>query len=154
MENKPREYGSEEYIDSEKYQLRRWHFDGRETLSWLIARLNHIRRDNPALQSDQSLRFHRIDNDQIIAYSKSSPDQRNLIVTIVSLDPVNVQHGMLELPLWELGLPADRSYRVQDLLSGETYEWRGAWNYVQLHPDRVAAHILRIERDDEHDGAH
>ena len=154
MDNQPREPGSEEYLDSEKYQLRRWHFDGRETLSWLIARVNHIRRDNEALQSDQSLRFLRIDNDQIIAYSKSTPDLRNLIITVVNLDPANVQHGMLEVPLWDLGLPGDRPFRVQDLLSGETYEWSGAWNYVQLHPDRVGAHILRVLRDDEHDGAH
>ncbi len=149
MENTPREAGSEEYRDSEKYEIRRWEFEGRETLSWLIARVNRIRRDNPALQSDRSLRFHRIDNEHIIAYSKSTPDLKNVIITVVNLDPQNEQHGWLELPLDELGLPTEGTYRVQDLLSGEVYEWRGAWNYVQLDPARVAAHILRIDRSDE-----
>jgi starch synthase (maltosyl-transferring) len=153
MEHTPREIGSEEYLNSEKYQVREWRFEGRETLSWLIARVNHIRRDNPALQSDRSLRFHRIDNEQIIAYSKHTPDLQNVIITIVNLDPANVQQGFVELPLETLGLPAHTSYHVQDLLSGESYEWNGASNFVQLNPQRVGAHILRVEREPDGNGA-
>src|SRR5690606_36539959 len=97
MEATPREPGSEEYRDSEKYQIRSWDFDRPDSLAELIGRLNRARLDNPALQSDWSLVFHRIDNEAMICYSKSAGD--NVVLTIVNLDPYHVQSGWTELDL-------------------------------------------------------
>ena len=93
--------------------------------------------------------FHRIDNDYILAYSKRTSDLRNVIITVVNLDPHGDQHGLVALPLSELGLPADEPYQVQDLLTGALYTWRGSWNYVELNPQYQNAHILRVERGPE-----
>ena len=98
-ENRPVRAGSEEYLDSEKYQVRNWDLDDPNSLAELIAPVNQLRRDNLALHSDSSLRFHPVDNEQIIAYSKMSDDLLNIIVTVVNLDPYHTQAGMVDLPL-------------------------------------------------------
>ncbi|MGH7467725.1 MAG: alpha-1,4-glucan--maltose-1-phosphate maltosyltransferase [Longimicrobiales bacterium] len=144
MVNSAREPDSEEYLDSEKYQLYHWDFSSRGDMAELIARVNRIRHDNPALHSDRSLVFHRIDNEQMIAYSKHTPDLRNVIITVVNLDAERAQTGWIELPLQQLGLPTEGPIHVQDLLTGETYAWSGARNYVALDPSRPA-HILRVQ---------
>jgi starch synthase (maltosyl-transferring) len=141
-----REPGSEEYLDSEKYQLRHWDFSRPTVMSELITRVNRIRRENPALHSDRSLSFHRIDNEQLIAYSKNTPDLDNIIITVVNLDPTRAQTGFLELPLERLGLPTEAPMQMHDLLTGAIYTWRGAWNYIALDPQHLPAHILRVER--------
>jgi len=152
MEHIPREPGSEEYLDSEKYQLRTWNFDRPDALGPFIAHVNRIRHENPALQADRLLRFHRIDNERLIAYSKRTPDGSNTILTVVNLDTYWTQSSWVELPLAELGLPENAPYRVHDLLTGESYEWRGAWNYVELNPHRMPAHIFRVEAMPAWDG--
>ncbi len=147
--NTPREPGSEEYLDSEKYEIRHWDLGAPTAISTLIARLNRIRRANPALHGNRTLLFHRIDNEQILAYSKHSPDLRNVIITVVNLDPQSTQNGWLELPLAALGLPLDRPYHVHDLLTGARYAWQGPWNFVELNPQVQTAHVLRVEPDPE-----
>jgi len=147
MEHVAREQGSEEYLNSEKYEIRHWDFEHRATISEFIARLNRIRRENPALQSDRSLRFLRIDNDQLIAYSKHTADRSNTIITIVNLDVTWTQGSWLELPLEQLGLAPDAPFRVHDLLTDQIFEWRGAWNFVELNPHHMPAHVLRVIRD-------
>ncbi len=144
LENVPIRRGSEEYLNSEKYEIRHWNLDRPDSLRDLVARVNAIRNTNPALQNDWSLRFHATDNEQLIAYSKTSPDGANLIVTVVNLDPRYMQSGFVTLPLWELGLPEDRAYEAEDLLSGERYLWNGPRNYIELHPEQRAGHILRL----------
>jgi len=89
--NQSREPGSEEYLDSEKYELKTWNLDAPGNLTELIARVNRIRRENPALQADRGLRFHAVDNEQIIAYSKATADNANVILVTVNLDPHHVQ---------------------------------------------------------------
>lgn len=176
MEHAPREHGSEEYLDSEKYQIRQWDLERRDSLRHLIARLNRIRRENPALQDNRSLRFHSVEADNrrhehLIACSKSThaapvtPTGRaiyryagfsppppgaghNLILTIVNLDPGNRHHGWVSLPLRDLGLDPDRPYIAYDLLSDVHYIWRGEWNYVDLDPAVVPAHIFSIAQQD------
>ena len=108
LEHEPREPGSEEYRDSEKYQIRRWDLDRPDSLRDFVARVNAIRRDNPALQSDWSLRFHPVDNESLLCYSKTSPDGTNMVFTVVNLDPHHTQAGWVELPLEELGLDPTR----------------------------------------------
>jgi len=146
MESAPREPGSEEYRDSEKYQLRHWALDRPDSLWSLILRMNRIRRDNAALQSDASLRFCRIDNEQLIAYFKRDDASGNVILTVVNLDPHNVQSGWLDLDLSSLELDAGRPYQMHDLLSAQRYQWHGARNYVMLDPRRLPAHVFKLRR--------
>jgi starch synthase (maltosyl-transferring) len=145
-ENRALRQGSEEYLDSEKYQLRAWDIDSPESLKGLISRVNQIRRENRALQSDWSLRFHRLDNDQLIAYSKATDDLSDIILVIVNLDPHYKQSGWVEVPLADFQLAPDQSYQVHDLLTDARYLWHGAWNYVELNPAVLPAHIFKVRR--------
>jgi starch synthase (maltosyl-transferring) len=144
MEHKPRERGSEEYLDSEKYQIRQWDLERPDSLRELIALVNRIRRENPALQLDRSLRFHPSDNDQMLCYSKAAGD--NVIVVAVNLDPHHVQAAWVELKLEELGLERDQPFQVHDLLTGARYLWHGSRNFVRLDPQQVPAHVFRVRR--------
>jgi starch synthase (maltosyl-transferring) len=146
MENRPREAGSEEYLNAEKYEIKRWDLEKPDSLKDFIAAVNRIRRENPALQSDRSLRFHALDNPQMICYSKSTADRENMILTVVNLDWKYVQSGWVDLTLEPLGLAAGESYRVHDLLTDARYPWRGSRNYVELRPSALPAHIFRIEK--------
>ena len=146
MESQAREPGSEEYLDGEKYQLRHWDLERPESLREFIALVNRIRRENPALHSDASLRFFASDNDQLLCYAKSTEDGANQIVTVVSLDPHNPHSGWLELDLPALGLEPGRPFQMHDLLTGARFLWQGARNFVRLDPARSPAHIFRVRR--------
>jgi starch synthase (maltosyl-transferring) len=143
-ENQPREPGSEEYLNAEKYEIKRWDLEKPDSLKDLIAAVNRIRKDNPALQSDWSLRFHPVDNDRLICHSKQTGDRANTILTVVNLSPVNTESGIVNLSLDALGLGNAGHYQVHDLLTGARYTWRGASNYVELDPKKIPAHIFRI----------
>lgn len=144
MESRPVRRGSEEYLDSEKYQIRHWDLKSPASLAELISLVNRIRRDNPALQSDWGLQFHPVDNEQLICYSKRSSDGSNLIVVVVNLDPHHRQSGFVELPLDKFEMVEDRPYQANDLLTGARYMWTGRRNYVELDPASVPGHIFRI----------
>jgi starch synthase (maltosyl-transferring) len=147
LEGRPREPGSEEYLDSEKYQLRSWDVDGPGAIGETIARVNRIRHENPALHGDRSLRFHGIGNDQLICYSKRTDDRSNVILVVCNLDLHHRQSGWTELDLGELGIDAGAGgFQVHDLLGGARYLWHGAHNYVELDPHVLPAHILRVRR--------
>jgi len=138
MEHMPREPGSEEYLYSEKYEIKRWDTGRPDSLSSLIKKLNGIRKANPALQSDWSLKFHPIDNDQLIAYSKKQGD--NQVLVIVNLDTRFVQSGWVELGF------GGEAFEVQDLLGGRRYTWQGDKNYVELNPHALPAHVFLVHR--------
>jgi len=146
MEHAPVRRGSEEYLNSEKYEIRHWDLDAPESLQPLIAGVNAIRNDNAALQRDGSIKFHATENDQLIAFTKESDDRSNLILVVVNLDPHYTQSGFVTLPLFDLQIPEDRSYEAEDLLTGARYMWNGSRNYVELNPLRLPGHILRIQR--------
>ena len=133
-----REPGSEEYRDSEKYEARDWP-ETADDLSEMMAVINRIRHENPALQQNATLRFHPTDNQELICYSKSAGD--NVIIAVVNLDPHNTQAGWIDL---QLDIP--QPFQVHELLSGARYTWHGSRNYVQLNPHVVPAHIFRIRR--------
>jgi starch synthase (maltosyl-transferring) len=145
-ENRPREHGSEEYLDSEKYQIRHWDIDDRNSLKEIIAVVNRIRRDNPALQSDWSLLFHPTDNEQLICYSKQTEDLSNIILVVVNVDPYHTHSGWVDLSSQQLGLGQDEAFRVHDLLINARYLWQGHRNYVELNPHSIPAHIFRVNR--------
>jgi starch synthase (maltosyl-transferring) len=142
MEQQPREPGSEEYLFSEKYEIKRWDVDRSDSLKNLLKKLNAIRKANPALQNDWNLQFHEVDNDHLIAYSKQEGD--NLILTVVNLDTRFVQSGWVEFGF------AGETFEVQDLLGGGRYTWKGNKNYVRLNPQELpapqVAHIFLVHR--------
>jgi starch synthase (maltosyl-transferring) len=146
QEHAAREPGGEEYLDSEKYQLRTWDLDRSDSLRDLITRVNRIRRANAPLQSNRHLKFHPVDNESLIAYSKSSEDGDECTLVVVNLDPHHNHSGWLSLDLADLGIDAAAPYQVHDLLSDARYLWRGARNYVSLDPAHSPAHIFRIRR--------
>jgi starch synthase (maltosyl-transferring) len=145
-ENRPREPGSEEYLNSEKYEIKVWDLDKPDSLKEFIARVNRIRRENPALQRNHNLRFHGVSNDQLICYSKHTEDHSNVILVVVNLDPHHTQSGWVELSTESLDLPLDGQYQVHDLLGDGRYLWHGQRNFVELSPDIVPAHIFRLRR--------
>jgi starch synthase (maltosyl-transferring) len=145
-ENRAKEPGSEEYLDSEKYQLRSWQRDSPDSLRELITLVNAVRRQNPALQSDDGLMFHSTENDQILAYTKSTDDLADVVLTVVNVDPHHTQTGMVTLPLESLGIDPNRSYQAHELLSGARYIWNGPRNYIELNPQSTPAQIFRFRR--------
>ena len=173
MESTPREPGSEEYLDSEKYQIRSWNRDREDSLESFIGRINRIRREHPALQQTGDVHFHRVDNEEILVYSKTSsrtgsdhgptdepapaatgrgPDglasrrrePADVILVVVNFDPHHVQSGWVDLDLDALGLRPDEEFTVRDLQGGEQHVWHGARNYEELDPHVVPAHIFQV----------
>ncbi|MGV0392777.1 maltotransferase domain-containing protein [Corynebacterium riegelii] len=144
-EHEPVHEGSEEYLNSEKYQLRPRDFEAAlargESLEPYITMLNRIRRENPALQQLRNLHFHDISNDQLIAYSKVDAITGNAVLVVVNLDPYYTQDGILRLNLSEIGINPGESFEVTDQITGATYTW-GAENYVRLAPQQNVAHIF------------
>jgi starch synthase (maltosyl-transferring) len=168
-ENVPARPGSEEYLDSEKYQIKVRDYRQPGNLNELIARVNQIRRAHPALQQNTRLRFHNSDNPALLWYSKTAgppsaapalhairrpgsasasgpadPADVDRVFVVANTDPHWMQHGWVEMPLEELGIAADAPYAVEDLLDGTRYTWQGRWNYVRLDPAERIAHILVI----------
>jgi starch synthase (maltosyl-transferring) len=145
-EARAKEPGSEEYLDSEKYELKTWDIHRADSLKEFIARVNRIRRENPALQGDWNLKFHPIDNEQLLCYSKHTEAMANVILVVVNLNPHHTLGGWLTLPLEEWGLDPQQPYQVHDLLSETRFLWHGPRNYVELNPQVVPAYIFRIRR--------
>ena len=146
LEYLPRQSASEEYLDSEKYQLRTWNHDIPQSLAPLIARINRIRHDNPAMQSNGSLRFLTVENEQLVAYAKQSEDGSNVIVTVVNLDPDQPQEGWIGLEPASVGLELSDTFEMHDLLSGQRFQWQGKWHFVRLDPQNTPAHVLKLQR--------
>jgi starch synthase (maltosyl-transferring) len=146
MEHAGREPGSEEYRDSEKYQLRAWDLERADSLAPLIERINRVRRENPALQSNRGLAFHATDSDALLCYSKTSADGENVVLVVVNLDPHHLQTGWVTLDLDVLGLDERVPFQMHELLTGARYLWSAGRNFVSLDPARSPAHVFRIRR--------
>jgi starch synthase (maltosyl-transferring) len=144
-ENVPREHGSEEYLHSEKYELRPRDYDEPGNLSPYIRRINEIRRKHPALSELTNLYFHDIDKDHMIAFSKAS-DEGDAILAIVNLNPFHWEEATTHLDLGVLGVDPGRPFEVHDLLTDSTFEWYGPHNYVRLDPFIEPAHVFRVQR--------
>jgi starch synthase (maltosyl-transferring) len=143
--SRPREPGSEEYLDSEKYEVKQWDREASTSLSEFIGRVNKARRENPALQRNDGYLQLESNNDALFAFAKLSEDGTNRIISVINLDPSSTQSGWVRLPHEALGLPAGEPYEMQDLLDGARYTWRGEWNYVELNPQVLPGHLLRVE---------
>ena len=135
--------GKEEYLDSEKYQLRAWDWDRPGNIVSEITALNRIRRMNPALQTHRGVRFLSARNDAVLYFEKATPDRANVVLVAVSLDPFGTQDADFDLPLWHWTLPDEASLSVQDLLTGEAFTWQGKTQHLRLPPERPYA-IWRV----------
>lgn len=143
-EGVPLKPDSEEYLNSEKYEIRHWNPNAPGNLAPLIARINRIRRENRALQFNHQLRFHPIENDNLIAYTKCAEEGQDVILVVVNLDPYHTQSGWLELPADQFLDDPGKAYQMHDLLTGARFIWHGRRNYVELDPDYSPAHIFRL----------
>jgi len=141
--------GSEEYLDSEKYQLRPRDWDAAEregrSLAPYVTRLNAVRRAHPALQQLRSLHFHRVDNDALLVFSKRDARTGDTVLVVVTVDPFNAQEATCDLDLPELGFDWHERFEVLDEISGATYDW-GQRNYVRLDPHAEPAHVFTVRR--------
>ena len=143
-EHVPVRKGSEEYLDSEKYQIKPRDWNQADNLRELIARVNEIRHTHRALQQNATLAFHNSDNPQFLWFSKSVPERPERVFVAVNTDPHWTQHGWVQMPIWEMGISPGTPYSVEDLLDGGRYTWRGEWNYVRLDPAERVAHIFVV----------
>ena len=138
--------GREEYLDSEKYQFKERDWNAKGNIKNWITRLNRIRKQNRALQLYTNLRFYPAENDAILFYGKMTAARDNIILVVVNLDPHRKQNSFVDVPIEQFGQMESDEYRVQDLLSGTTYTWRGRRNYVELDPNIQPAHIFLVRR--------
>jgi starch synthase (maltosyl-transferring) len=143
LEGRARHLGSEEYLDSEKYQLRSWDLDDPTSLEPLLTRVNTIRRAHPCLQRNVNLTQHHVDNDAVMAWSKCTDDGDDVILVVVSLDPHHAQSGTVHLDLGGLRLDPDAAFTVHDLLTDRRFGWQGSANYVELSPE-LPAHVFHV----------
>ena len=135
--------GKEEFLNSEKYEIRYWNWEKTNKLTYLISLVNRIRKENAALQTTNNLTFCSVNDDAIMAYLKVSGNNKLLIV--VNTDAYQRRAGVVQVPIWQLGISPDQSYTVHDLLTGAYYTWQGEQNYVELDPYVLPMHLLRIE---------
>lgn len=138
--------GKEEYLDSEKYEIKRWDWNKAGNIKDLMARLNAIRHENAALQMTRNIRFCKIDNDRMLAFYKATGDYSNIIIVVVNLDPANVQTGWLQIPLEDFGIGKDLSFMACDLLRDQKYIWQGEKSFIELDPQKAPAHIIRVNK--------
>ncbi|HET7631600.1 MAG TPA: alpha-1,4-glucan--maltose-1-phosphate maltosyltransferase [Gemmatimonadaceae bacterium] len=147
-ENTPREPGSEEYLHSEKYEIRQRQWDAPGNLNDDLRRINGIRREQPALQLLSNVRFHHTEDGAVLFFHKQAPGHDLLIV--VNLDPHAVHETMVHVPVHDLGLDDSQPYDVEDLLTGKRYTWHGSRNYVRLDPAVQPGHLFRVLPHQEH----
>jgi starch synthase (maltosyl-transferring) len=136
----------EEYVDNEKYEIHHWDWDRYTRIREIMIRINRIRKENAALHSTWNIEFAETSSDQIICYVKVEPVTNNRLIIAVNMDFWNTQSAMVRIPEALIGLTPGTSYRVHDLLSGDEYQWQGEWQYVELNPYLMPAHIFRIEQ--------
>jgi starch synthase (maltosyl-transferring) len=138
--------GKEEYLHSEKYELKHWDWEKAGNLRDFISRVNRIRKENPALQTTWNLCFYEVDNDSLLAYGKATEDLSNILLVVVNLDPFHTQSGWVRIPVNQLGIDSTQPYLVHDLLSDDKYIWQGERNFVELNPQVLPANIFRVRK--------
>ncbi len=145
-ENAPREPGSEEYLNSEKYEYKARDWEAPGNLVDYVTRINRIRRENRALHSYTNLRFYDADDPSILFYGKMTRERDNVVLVAVNLDPFATHAGTVDVPIADLGIGPAQTYRVHEVISDRWYEWSGARNYVELHPTVEPAQVFVLHR--------
>ncbi len=136
----------EEYIDNEKYEIKHYDWKTMTRMRKLIALINNIRKENPALQTTWNIFFAEVQNDHLLCYGKTDDEKDNKLFVVVNMDTVNTQGSWIKIPLEEMGIPADSDFEMNDLLTGNRFKWNGEWNYVELNPLIFPVHLFRIEQ--------
>jgi starch synthase (maltosyl-transferring) len=138
--------GSEEYMDSEKYEIkvRDWNAPG--NLNDYIRRINQARRANPALHLHDNITFHETQDEHLLCYSKATADQSNVVIVVVNLDPSKAHEDLVLLDLEAIGCKPNEEFHVRDVLTDAVWTWKGARNYVRLDPNQEPAHLLIVQR--------
>ncbi|MBO6660615.1 MAG: alpha-1,4-glucan--maltose-1-phosphate maltosyltransferase [Roseivirga sp.] len=136
--------GKEEYLNSEKYEVRHWDWKKVTKVGQLVGKINKIRKEHKALQETNNIDFCQIENDRILAYFKQSQDKTDSMLFAVNLDPYNKQGGWVQVPKHKLGLDNNHPIRVTDLITGNSYIWNQEWNFVELDPYQIPYHIFSI----------
>ncbi len=137
--------GKEEYVDNEKYEIRSWDWNRETRTKRIIKLVNQIRKAHPALQTTWNTQFLETSNEQIIGFLKSDAERDDYLLLFINLDPHHTQSAHVHVPLTQLKIRSDSRFQVTDLLSGDHYQWTEGWNYVQLNPQEMPAHILQID---------
>jgi starch synthase (maltosyl-transferring) len=135
--------GKEEYLNSEKYEIRHWDWGHKNKLTHMIGRINNLRKEHPALQQTNNIRFCGLENDQLLAFYKWDDAGSDRLLIIISLDPGNSQQGYVQLPLDQLGPGDGGRFEMFDLITHTSYHWKAEWNYISLGPD-LPFHIFQI----------
>lgn len=136
--------GKEEYLDSEKYEIKHWDWKAETRIREIITIINRVRKENPALQSTWNITFAEVQNDNILAYAKKDEASGNIMFMVVNMDPYNTQSAYLKMPMYEMGMDFGKPYVMEDQISGAQYTWHGEWNYVELNPYQLPAHIFKV----------
>lgn len=143
--NAPMAPGKEEYLDSEKYEIKLWDWNAETKIKDVMIRINRVRRENVALQTTWNIEFADTDNERLLAYAKMDDARTNRMLMVVNLDPYHMQAGYIKVPLYYFGMNPGASYVVHDLITGARYNWHHEWNYIELHPTLMPVHVFRIE---------
>ena len=138
--------GKEEYLDSEKYEIKHWDREKAGNLRDFVAKVNQIRKENPALQTTRNLSFYQVDNDSLLFYGKATDDLSNIILIVVNLDPVHTQSGWVKVPMNQFALDSTQPYLVHDLLNDDKYIWQGERNFVEINPRVLPAKIFNVRK--------
>jgi starch synthase (maltosyl-transferring) len=138
--------GTEEYLNSEKFEIKSRDWNKSGNIRAFITRINTIRKNNPALTANRSLTFYPVDNEQLLFYGKHTDDLTNILLVVVNLDPHNVQEGWLEVPIESFYIEENEVYQVHELLYDNRFLWQGRRNYVRLEPAESPAHIFLLRR--------
>ncbi len=136
--------GKEEYLDSEKYEIRAWDWDRPGNIVAEISALNRIRRRNPALQTHLGIKFISASNENVTAFIKSTPERDNVILVAINLDPFHAHEAWIEIPLWEWSLPDNAGIDVEDLIGGSKFRWQGKGGTIRLDPYELPYVVWRI----------
>lgn len=137
----------EEYLDSEKYEIKHWAKDEvKESTREFFALINSIREENSEFQRVDNIRFLPVENNQLLYFAKFNEQGNDAILVVINIDPHYTQSGWVKIPLEELGIKPDQSFLAHDLLGGGQYIWQGEYNYVELNPQILPAHIIRIKK--------
>ncbi len=138
--------GKEEYLHSEKYEFKYWDWNKWGNLKDLIATVNRLRKENPALHSTNNIKFCDSNNENVLCYYKATEDNSNIVFVAVNLDFKNTQETWIDFPIWDVGINQGQPYKMIDLMDGSEYIWKDQSNYIQLNPDVMPAHIFHVQR--------
>lgn len=137
--------GKEEYLDSEKYEVKNYDWTQTSKLKSIITAVNQIRKENSALQETNNIEFCAVENDQLLAFFKMDREKKNKILVVVSLDPFYTQSGWVQVPLHKLGISEGTRFKARDLVVDTSYTWDKEWNFVELGNNGLAFHIFKLD---------